>query len=248
MMKTATPTEESRGPIAWMAGHSVAAHLIMLFCLVGGFIALRSIQQEVFPEIRHDAVRIRLAYPGSSPEEIEEGMILVVEEAVRGLDGVYEVNSVASEGSGRITVELLAGADVDKVTQDIKAEIDRIRTFPEDAEDPEVSAAGWRREVLSVMVYGEIDDIVLHAIAEQVRDQFLHDPDITQVDLEGVPPIEISVHVPQENLRRYGITLRDIATRLKAASLDVPGGAIKTEAGEILIRLKERREFGRQFA
>jgi len=242
-----SPPEEKRGPIAWMAGHSVAANLIMLLCLVGGFIALRSIKQEVFPEITIDAVRISVAYPGSSPEEIEEGMILAVEEAVRGLEGVYEVNSVAREGSGRITVELLTGADIQKVVQDIKSEIDRIRTFPDDAEDPEVSAVGHKREVLSVMVYGEVEDLVLNAIAEQIRDQFLHDPGITQVDIESVPSLEIGIHIPQENLRRYGITLSDIAGRLRSASLDIPGGGIKTESGEILVRLKERRNWGRQF-
>jgi len=242
------PGGEKRGPIAWMAGHSVAANLIMLFCLIGGFIALRNMKQEVFPEIESDAVRIRLHYPGASPEEVERGMILVVEEAVRGLDGVYEVNSTAYEGSGRVNVDLLIDADPEKVAQDIKSELDGIRTFPEDAEDPDVSVAGHRREVLQVMVYGDVDAYALLGVAEQIRDQFLEDPDITQVDVSGVPSLEISIQIKQETLRRYGLTLADVASRLRGASVDLPSGGIQAETGEILVRLKERRDFGREFA
>ena len=131
-------SKEKHGPIAWMAGHSVAANLIMLMCLVGGFIALRNIKQEVFPNIAIDAVNVSVSYPGASPEEVEDGIILVIEEAVRGLDGVSEIISVANEGSGTVTVDALAGTDIQKLSQDIQGEIDRIRTFPDDAEEPQV--------------------------------------------------------------------------------------------------------------
>jgi multidrug efflux pump subunit AcrB len=240
--------ENTKGPIAWMAGHSVAANLAMLFLLIGGFIALRSIRQEVFPEFVIDAVRIQLSYPGASPEEVEKGMILVVEEAVRGLEGVFEVSSTASEGSGRVTVDLIEGADSEKVAQDIKSEIDRIRSFPVDAEDPQVAVVAHKREVMSVMVYGRLNEAGLLAVAEQVRSHFLTHEHITQVDLEGVPNLEIAIHVPQENLRRYGLTLGDIAARLRSASVDLPSGAIKTKTGEILVRLTERRDYGKEFA
>jgi len=239
---------EKRGPIGWMAGHSVAANLVMLLCLVGGFIALRNIKQEVFPDIEIDAVRVSVSYHGASPEEVEEGIIVAIEEVVRGLDGVDEVSSVANEGSGVVTVELLIGADPQKVAQDIKSEVDRITTFPEEAEEPQVRVVSHRREVLSVVLYGDVSNKVLHELAEQTRDQFLQDPDITQVEISGVPPLEIGIEISQENLRRYGITLEQVAETLRNASVDLPGGAIKTESGEILVRIKERRDYGRQFA
>ncbi len=241
-------TKEKRGPIAWMAGHSIAANLIMLLCLVGGFLSLLNIKQEVFPDLTIDAVTITVPYPGASPEEVESGIILAIEEAVRGLDGVDEVSSVASEGSGTVTVELLLGADVQKLGQDIKSEVDRITTFPEDSEEPQVRIVSHKHDVLSVVLYGEAKNTVLHELAEQARDILLQEPDITQVEVSGVPPLEIRIEISQENLRRYGVTLDDVATTLRNASVDLPGGGLKTVSGEILVRFKERRDFGREFA
>lgn len=240
--------EQKRGPIAYLAGHSVAANLIMLICLVGGFLSLRTIKQEVFPDITIDAVIVSVSYPGASPEEVESGILLAIEEAVRGLDGVDEVTSVANEGSGTVTIELLRGASDQVVAQDVQSEVDRITTFPDDIEEPRVRVASHRHDVLDLVIYGDASDAVLHQIGEQVRDQLLQDPGITQVDLSGLPPLEISIEVSQENLRRYGLTLEDVATRLANASVDIPGGGLKTGTGEILVRVKERRDYGREFA
>jgi multidrug efflux pump subunit AcrB len=231
-----------------MARHSVAANLIMLVFLAGGLISFGNIRQEVFPDIALDTVSVQVAYPGASPEEVETGILLAIEESVRNLDGVDEVLSVAREGQGMVTVELLVGADVQRLAQEIKSEVDRIVTFPEEAEEPEVRIDQHRREVLSVVLYGDAPGTVLHRLGERLRDWLLQSPDITQIDLEGVPPLEIGIEVPQENLRRYGLSLGDIAGRVANASADVPGGGLKTGSGEVLVRLKERRDYGPQFA
>jgi multidrug efflux pump subunit AcrB len=240
--------ETKRGPIAWMAGHPVAANLVMLICLIGGFLSLRGTRQEVFPDIAPDTVSVAVAYPGASPEEVESGILLSIEEAIRNLEGVDETTSLAREGSGSVSVELLAGADVQRAAQEIKSEVDRIRTFPEDAEEPEVRVDQHRRDVLTVVLYGDAPDTVLHQLGEKLRDWLLQSPDITQVDLEGLPPLEIGIEIPREQLRRYGITLGEVANRLESSAADIPGGGMKTESGEVLVRLKERREYGRQFA
>ncbi len=132
-------SEFTKGPIAWMARNPVAANLLMFVILAGGALGLARVKQEVFPEFDLDVVRITVPYPGASPAEVEQGIILAVEEAVRGIDGVKHVNSVAAEGAGTVAVELLVGADPDKTVADIKSEVDRIRTFPEEAEDPTVA-------------------------------------------------------------------------------------------------------------
>jgi len=237
-----------KGPMAFMAGHSVAANLVMLVCLVGGGVAMYNVKQEHFPEITLDVVEVSVSYPGASPEEVERGILQTVEEAVRGLDGVDEISSVAREGSGVVSIELLSGANPDKLSQDVKSEVDRIRTFPEDAEEPQVRVVSRRREVLNIYLYGDVPRHALHELGERARDQLLQDPRITQVELEGVPPLEISIDVPQENLQRYGLTLREIATRLQQQSVDVPAGGVKAAGGEVLVRVKERRDFGREFA
>ena len=242
------PEQQKRGAIAWTAGHSVVANLVMLLCIVGGYLSLRNIKQEVFPEIERDEVTVAVPYPGASPEEVERGIVLAVEEAVRGLDGVDEIRSAAREGSGSVTVELLVEADLHKTAQDIQAEVDRITTFPEDAEEPRVRIASHKRQVLSVVLHGRAEDTTLHELAEQLRDRLLQDPNITQVDLAGVRPLEIAVEIPQANLRRYNLTLQEAANRIRSASVDLPAGGIKTPGGEILVRMKERRDYGRQFA
>ncbi len=237
-----------RGAIAWMAQHSVCANLILLFCIVGGFLALQTIQQEVFPDIAADTVQVTMAYPGSSPEEVEQGIVLAIEEAVRGLEGVDEVTSTAREGMASVQIEALLGESVEKLAQDVRSAVDRIRTFPLEAEEPEISIMDRKHEVLRIVLYGDVSDRVLHELGEQVRDKLLQNPDITQVEVDGLPPIEIHVEVSQETLRGYGLTLGGIATRLAAASVELPGGGLKTRSGEVLVRVKERRDYGRQFA
>ena len=238
---------ERRDAMSWMAGHGVAANLVMLICLVGGFLALRNMKQEVFPDIALDIVTVSVAYPGASPEEVEEGILLSIEEGVRNLEGVYEVTSTAREGAGIVAIELLHGANIFRLAQEIKSEVDRIVTFPEDAEEPEVRINQIWRNVLTIVLHGDAPITMLHPIAEDMRDFLLQSPDITQVDVEGVPPLEISIEPSQDVLRRYGLTLGDVAARLTASAADIPAGGLKTSGGEVLVRLTERREYGRQF-
>jgi len=237
-----------RGPIAWMAGNSVAANLIMLLCLVGGFIALWNMQQEFFPDFDVDAVMVSVPYPGASPEEVEKGIVLAIEEAVQGLEDVDEVTSVASEGSARVTIELVDGADVQRAAGDIESEVDRITTLPPEAEEPEVRVMAHERGVLTIVLHGQASTHVLHTLAEQLRDELIQDPDVTRVDVEGAADLEIAVEVPQEELRRYGLTMADVAETIGSAALDVPAGGLDTPSGEVLVRLKARRDWGQEFA
>ncbi len=238
----------SKGPIAWMVHNRVTPNLIMLVFIIGGLFTVTRIKQEVFPEFDLDIVTVRVPYPGSSPEEVEQGIILAIEEGIRGLDGVKEITATASEGMGSVSAELLEDANRQKVYQDIKQEVDRITTFPEDAEEPEVSLIARRREVLQIQLYGDVSEWVLREITEQVRDRLLLDPEITQVDLLGGREYEIHVEVTQEKLRRYGITLNEIARKIDNTSVEIPGGYIETKGGDILLRVKQRRDWADEFA
>jgi multidrug efflux pump subunit AcrB len=240
--------QESKGLIAWMVHNRVTPNLMMLIFLIGGAILAFTIKKEVFPEFDLDIVTVRVPYPGSSPEEVEQGIILSVEEAIRGLEGVKEVTATALEGSGTVTAELLEGANQQKVYQDIKQEIDRITTFPEDAEEPEVSLVIRRREVLQIELYGDVSEWVLRDLAEQVRDSLLQSPGISQVELDGARDYEVQVLIDQETLRTYGLTLQDIAQKIRATSVEVPGGYIETSGGDVLLRVKDRRDWAGEFA
>lgn len=237
-----------RGAIAWMAGNPVAANLIMLVCLVGGLIMTTQIKQEIFPEFESDTVVVSVAYPGASPEEVEQGIVLAIEERVSGLDGVKQITSSSTEGVGTVRVESLSGADVERLTQDIKGEVDRITSFPEDAETPKVTLATNRRQTLSIALYGDLDERILRELAETVRDELLQDPDITQIDFSGVRPLQISVEISQDTLRTYGLTLQQVADIVGRSALERPGGSVKTTQGEILVRVNDRRDLGSEFA
>jgi multidrug efflux pump subunit AcrB len=235
------------GPIAWMARHSVAANLLMLFLIVGGIAIALQTKQEIFPEFSLDYVTISIPYPGAGPEEIERGIVLAIEEEVRGVDGVKRVTAVASEGSAQVVAELLAGTNSNKALQDIKNAVDRITSFPQEAERPTVSLLSNRRAVLSLILYGDLEERYLRQLAETVRDELLQLPRITFVDIVGTRPPEISIEVPQSNLRAYNLTLDHIAKRVAMEAIEVPAGGVKTTAGEILLRTDERRDFGSEF-
>ncbi|MCP4378033.1 MAG: efflux RND transporter permease subunit, partial [bacterium] len=237
-----------RGPVAWMAGNSVAANMLMLILLIGGLIYAFSIKKEFFPEFELDLVTVSVPYPGASPDEVEQGIVLAIEEAVRGLDGVEDVGSRAGESAGSVTIELLRGADSKKALQDIKQAVDRIITFPEEAEEPQVTLLVAKRRVLSIILYGDHDDSALRALAEETREKLLQRPEITQVELAGIRPLEVSVEVPMDTLRTYNLTLGQIARKIRETSVELPAGSVKTSAGEILVRVKERRDYGRDFA
>jgi multidrug efflux pump subunit AcrB len=241
-------TSYNRGAIAWMARNSVAANLLMMLLIVGGIVIGLNIQQEVFPEFDLDFVQVLVPYPGASPAEVEQGILLAIEDGVRGLDGVKRVTSNAFEGNGVVTVELLIGTNANKAQQDIQNAVDRITSFPQEAERPIVSLLTRRREVISLMVYGDHDQRVLHRVAEQVRDELLQDPKIVLVERSGVPPLEISIEVPMATLRAYNLTLEEIANQVGRGAVELPAGGVKTRTGEVLLRTAERRDYGKDFA
>ena len=241
------PTQP-KGVIAWMAQHGVAANLLMALLLVGGLLGMSRLKQEVFPEFELDIVVVSVPYPGASPEEVEQGILLAAEEAVRGLDGIKRVNSVAAEGVGTVRAELLLGADPDRVLADVKNEIDRVQTFPEDAEDPQVQLATRRREVISLIFSANTSLRELHELAERARAELLSRGGVTQVEVFGVPPVEIAVELPRAQLEALGLTLDEVATQIRLGSLELPGGGLDTPSGELLVRVLDRRRTGEELS
>ncbi len=231
-----------------MARNPVASNLLMIVLVVGGLFSAATIKKEVFPDFAIDYVTVSVSYPGASPEEVERGIVMVVEENLRGLEGVKEVTSRAKEGWGSITAEVIEGADRQKVYQDVQQEVSRITTFPEDAERPVVSLSGRMRDVIDFVLYGNVPEEVLAEQAEIIKDRLLQHPGITQLSITGIRPYQITISPSQDTLRAYGLTLKDVAARVKALAVELPGGGIKTSSGEILLRMDERHDYGNQFA
>ena len=225
----------------------MAANLLMLALILGGLLQSSSIKQEIFPEISLDMVVIAVPYPGAGPEEVEEGIILKVEESLTSIDGITQIKSIASEGNATIMVELDTDKDSEIMLQDIKAAVDRIVTFPEDAEKPIITKPAFRQEVISLVVYGDASERTLREQAELIREELLAKPKVTQVDISGVRPYEISIEVSEDNLRRFGLTIGEVTRKVRSSSIDFPAGSIKTSGGEVLLRTKERKYVGEEY-
>ena len=242
------PERERRGPIAWMVANPVAVNLVMLLLLLGGAWSGISMQKEVFPPAQLDTVEVSVSYPGAAPAEVEQGILLPVEEAVRGIQGIREISSTAREGSGTVTLELAAGADRMRAYQDIDQAVATIRTFPEAAERPEVRLQARRVDVMEIVLYGAVDPWSLRQLGERVRDRLLSDPAIAQVELSDVPDYVTHVEIPQRRLRAYGLSLSDVAQTLERSARDIPAGSIDTSAGEVMLRLQERKQWAEELS
>ncbi len=235
------------GAIAFMARNSIAANLLMIILIGGGIWTMFNIQKEVFPQFQLDYVEVSVMYPGAAPAEVEQGILLPVEEAIRGIQGIKEITSTANEGSGSILIELVAGTDRMQAFNDIDQGVRRIQTFPDDIERPQVNLQSRQRDVMEIALYGETDIWTLRVLAERLRNRLLGDPQITQVEIGNVPDYVTHIEIPRNNLRQYNITLGQVANIVAQSSEDVPAGAVATHSGEILLRMQERKQWAEEF-
>jgi len=222
--------------IDWFARNGVAANLLMLLLLLGGGAAAYTTVQEVFPEFSLDSVQIQVAYPGGSPEEVEQSIVRRIEDRIEGVEGIDRVLGTATENAGVVTAELNRGTDLSRARTDIKSEVDRITAFPEEAEEPIVTEVTNRQQALQIALYGDASERVLKELTQRVKDDLTQNPQISFIQVGGVRDYEISVEVSREALREYGLTLGEVSGLVRQGSLDLPGGSVETEGEEISIR------------
>jgi multidrug efflux pump subunit AcrB len=235
------------GPITFMAKNAVAANLLAAMLVVGGLFTLPRIPQKEFPDIEVPIITIGVEYRGAAPEEAEEGVCVRIEEAVQGVDGIDQIRSVATENACAVTLELLSDVDAARVLDDVKSQVDALTTLPEESEKPVIQRLTMRRAVVDVALSGNTDERSLKELAERVRDEIARLPGITQVEIAGARPYEISVEVSEASLRRYGLSFDQVAQAVRRSSLDLPGGSIETAGGEVLLRTKGQAYRGAEF-
>jgi len=227
------------GLIEWFAKNSVAANLLMVTVLfLGGYTLMNRVTLEVFPEFETNVITITVPYRGATPVEVEEGVSIRIEEAIHDLVGIEQISSTSSEGSSSISIEVEDGRGPRELLDDVKNRVDAINTFPDEIERPLYKVDQRRREVISVVVSGDLSEHELRHLGEKVRDDITILPGITQVELTAVRPYEISIEVSEHNLRKYQLNFDMISNAISRSSLDLPAGKIKTKGGEILLRTK----------
>nr|WP_320020780.1 efflux RND transporter permease subunit [uncultured Draconibacterium sp.] len=216
------------------------ANLILLFLIVVGSISFLSMKKSFFPERESHMITVRVAYPGASPVEMEEGVTSRIEEAVRAIPGIYEINSVSAENSASIRIEIQPGYDIDEALIEVKNAVDGISALPTAAERPIVAKTRTTSPAARLLVTGDVDLMTLKSYAQQVEEDFLGSGIMSQVTISGFPSLEISVEAQEEDLLRYGLTFNDIQNAITNNNRDVSGGQLRSKDEELLIRLRSR--------
>ncbi len=258
-----------KGVIRWFSHSHVAANFLMLAVLLAGFYTWFQLKKEIFPDLAVDAVSVGVPFPNASPEDVEKGVVIPVEEAIADLNGIREINSIATENMGVVTARVQNGYDLRDVMDDIKTRVDAIDNLAEEAEKPVLEELVISAQVLSIAVSGKTDERTIRRVAEDVRDGLLDfrtsKPDfrtdpfgalvgaiqketrVTKVQLAAVRPYEISIEVSERTLRQYGITIEEVADAVRRTSVDLPGGSVQTTAGEVVLRALGKPDDARQF-
>ena len=243
-----SPALPESGFVHYFANNAVAANLVMTLMLVGGVLAGLRLTAQVFPTVAPGIVTVTVAYPGATPAEVEEGITRRVEEAVSGIDGVDRVTSKASENVGTITVELKDFVGATNVRDDVEAAVDRLADFPpEEAEQAAVVLAETVSDVMTLVVSSELSEGELRHGAEHLEDALLALPTVSLVSLSGARDYEIAIELREQDLRRYGLSLDQVAKAVRASSLNLSSGELRTEAGDLLLRTNRKRERGEEF-
>ena len=228
--------------------NSVAANLLMLVIIVVGGMSAYNLKRETFPQISFDIVQVLTVFPGATPEEIEESVVVKIEEAIQSVEGIQDLFSQSREGSGTVLARLKPGTDNRRALEDIRSRVEQIDTFPEDAEPPQFEELSERRKVINIAIYGEQPERTLKEVASRVRDDLLASEFISQIRLVGTRDYEISIEVSEQSLRRHGLTFEEIRRVVQRSSLNLPGGSIKTPTQDIVVRTAGQRYTGLEFA
>ncbi|MEH6595439.1 MAG: efflux RND transporter permease subunit [Colwellia polaris] len=223
--------------IDWFAKNHVAANLLMITILLTGIFSIKSsIPLEVFPSFESEIVNVSVTLQGSTPEDAEQGVAIRIEEAVQDLEGIEKIISTSVEGGASVRIEADSSIDVRDLLADIKSRVDAINTFPVDAEKPVTAIAQRIRNVISVTIASDYGEKEIREFAEQVRDDLLKLPQVTQVALDAVRDYEISIDINQSKLEQYQLTLSEISTAISNSSVDISAGNVRTDGGDVLVR------------
>ena len=237
-----------KGLIAWFARNSVAANLLMWILLIGGVFGAFGIQKQVFPNFEVNIISVRVPYLGAAPQEVEEGVLLKVEDAIKDLDGIKQITSTATEGMGSVTIEVEEDYDVQVVLDEVKSQVDAIPSFPGNTEKPIVYRTKFQQDVLWIAVYGDASERELKEFAKNLRDDVANLPGISNVQVVGDRDYEISIEMSEYTLQKYDLTFSEVVNAVRQSSVDLPGGTIKSDNGNILLRTKGQAYTGWEFA
>jgi multidrug efflux pump subunit AcrB len=227
--------------IRFFANHPTAANLLMLIFVAMGLFSIRSLRRETLPDFAASEVLIRIAYPGATPEEVEEAVCQRVEDALDGVKYVEELRCDAREGVAIITVEMEEDGDYLTFKDEIDTEVNAITDFPSDVEDPIITELGTTDRVMAVLVSGPVSPPQLKAYCEDLKDRLQELPEVSLVELYGFSDHQFRIELSSDALMRFNLSVAQVAEVVGRQSVDLPAGAIETRDRDILVRFVEQR-------
>ncbi|WP_146430633.1 efflux RND transporter permease subunit [Blastopirellula retiformator] len=237
--------------IRWFATNGIAANFMMLAILVaGGYVAYYQIPLEVSPERSFESVFINMSYRGGTAKDVEQAILIPIEEALEGVEGVRDIFSSGSQGSARIFIDAEPGTDLRALLDDITARIDTITTFPDETERPTIQipdSSNWW-EVLSVAVTGHLSPHELREVARQVQEDITALPGVSRAQVQGDSEYEIGIEVDTEKLLAYGLSLQDLTSAIQQFSIDLPAGSIESDSGTFIVRTRGQAYSEQEFS
>jgi len=233
--------------ITWFAANHVAANLLMAVLILGGLVSAFTIKKEIQPRIDPNQVTVTVPFLGASPDEVEEGVIVKIEEAIQDIEGIDTITSYARRGQGEVVVQVKQAYAAQTVLDEVKLRVDGISTFPEQTEEPVITKSEFQQAVMWISVFGEVGERTLKEYAKQVRDEIVGLPGVTRAQVVGARDYEIGIEVSEATLREYGLTLQQVANAVGQGSLDLPAGSIESSGGDILLRTKGQAYTGEDF-
>ncbi len=240
-------SNQERGLIAWWANNTVAANLLMLLIIITGIFMVFQVRKQMFPEIELNNISIQVPFPGAAPQEVEQGVLILIEDALEDVNGVERIVSTASEGGGSVSVEVESGYDTQVVMDEVKMLIDAIPNFPQQIESPNIYRIRPQRQVLWISVYGDMTERNQKELAKSIRDDLKSIGGVTKVEVVGARDYEISVEISEQDLQRYNLTFQQVVNAVRGTSIDVAGGSIRTPNGDILLRANNQAYFGDEY-
>lgn len=226
------------GIIQWFVRNPIAANLLMIAMLIGGYSGSGSVKKEVFPAFTGNRIDVTMVYPGAASSEVEQQIVIRIEEAVSDLPGVFQITSTARQGYGSVNITVEEGFDVRELLSDVKSRVDAIITFPASAERPIIRQQAYRQTLMYASLYGDATAEAIKEIAYQIRDELPLLEGISEVKIVGIKDDEVSVEVSEETLRRYSLSFDEVALAIRRSSLNVPAGMIKAKEGDIQIQTR----------
>lgn len=243
------------GVVRWAVKHMAGINFLVVAILIGGLASFFGMRRETFPEFQLEVILVTVPYPGATPDEVESGICQKIEESVQSLAGIKKLTSICREGSGFTLIQLEPSVkDVPRVLSEVRSAVDRISVFfPERSEKPTVEQITFRTPAIRVAVIGpahrdEQSELKLRNFAEDIRDRLIELPNVSQAQVVNVKPYQIDVEVSEDTLRKYGLTLSQVANIIRKENMELPSGQIRSEGQEILLRGKNKREVGEDIA